>query len=581
MFGRSPLENGNVQINTNLMSLNAQRSLSRTEDSLARSLQRLSSGLRINSARDDAAGLAISERMTTQIRGMTQAARNANDGISMIQTAEGAMGSAVNLLQRIRELAVQAANGTNSTGDREALQREAAAMVAEIDRIGRTAAFNGEKLFAETSNSVMGDANQLAVMDGLKGGWLENAERMIQQHFGILADGAEIDIELTQFSDGAGGTAARVVGSFAGFSGKAENVRLQIDMADFVPPNLPNGGTAPFYNDRIIAHEMVHAVMYRSMNMGSMADPGNDQVWFVEGVAEFIHGADERLATSIANVGVGGVMTRAATFGAGAGAWGGGTNDYSAAYAAVRFLHQEIKDAGGAGIRDVLTYMQANQSATLNDAINAATDGAYADQTAFLTAFGAGGAAFIGAMDLADLDTGAVGGEDADGGAVQTAESVIDDDGLYGTNVLAGFAENFETIASGAITPLTKQLQIGANVGETLEITSSAMNAGALDLNGVNLVTNANRAILAVDRALDYVNSERAKLGAQLNRLESTIANIQANVEAQTAARSRIQDADYAAETSQQVRSTILQRAALTMVAQANAAPALALFLLR
>ncbi len=113
-------------INTNISSLNAQRNLSMSQSSLSTSMQRLSSGLRINSAKDDAAGLAISERMTTQIRGMNQAARNANDGISLAQTAEGALGEISSNLQRMRELAVQSANATNSVDDREALQKEVA-----------------------------------------------------------------------------------------------------------------------------------------------------------------------------------------------------------------------------------------------------------------------------------------------------------------------------------------------------------------------------------------------------------------------------------------------------------------------
>src|SRR3954454_24968107 len=111
-------------INTNVASLNAQRNLTTSQGQLATALQRLSSGLRINSAKDDAAGLAISERFTTQIRGMNQAARNANDGISLAQTAEGAMGGASSILQRVRELAVQSANASNSAGDRQALQQE-------------------------------------------------------------------------------------------------------------------------------------------------------------------------------------------------------------------------------------------------------------------------------------------------------------------------------------------------------------------------------------------------------------------------------------------------------------------------
>lgn len=133
-------------INTNVLSLSAQRNLSNSNSALAQSLERLSSGLRINSAKDDAAGLAISERFTTQVRGLNQAVRNANDGISLAQTAEGALQESGNILQRVRELAVQSANATNSASDRLALQSEVNQLLSELDRIANTSSFNGQKL---------------------------------------------------------------------------------------------------------------------------------------------------------------------------------------------------------------------------------------------------------------------------------------------------------------------------------------------------------------------------------------------------------------------------------------------------
>ena len=137
-------------INTNIMSLNSQRNLNSSQSALQTSLQRLSSGLRINSAKDDAAGLAISERFTSQIRGLDQAVRNANDGISLSQTAEGALSESGNILQRIRELAVQSANATNSASDRQALQSEVSQLVSELDRIASATEFNGQKLLDGT-----------------------------------------------------------------------------------------------------------------------------------------------------------------------------------------------------------------------------------------------------------------------------------------------------------------------------------------------------------------------------------------------------------------------------------------------
>ena len=133
-------------INTNIPSLNAQRNLQASASSLATSMQRLSSGMRVNSAKDDAAGLAIAERMSVQSRGLNVAARNANDGISLAQTAEGALGKVGDMLQRMRELAVQSANGTNSSADRTALQAEVKQLADEIDRVGKTTTFNNQKI---------------------------------------------------------------------------------------------------------------------------------------------------------------------------------------------------------------------------------------------------------------------------------------------------------------------------------------------------------------------------------------------------------------------------------------------------
>ncbi len=135
-----------LTINTNVASLNAQRNLAHTQNQLSTSMERLSSGLRINSAKDDAAGLAISDRMTAQIRGLNQAARNANDGISLAQTAEGAMQESTNILQRMRELAVQSANATNSAADRAALQAEVNQLKTEMNRIANSTTFNGLRI---------------------------------------------------------------------------------------------------------------------------------------------------------------------------------------------------------------------------------------------------------------------------------------------------------------------------------------------------------------------------------------------------------------------------------------------------
>ncbi len=575
-----------LSLNTNVASLNAQRSASASQGTLAKALQRLSSGLRINSAADDAAGLAISERMTTQVRGLNQAVRNANDGISLLQTTDAALSTVGASLQRIRELAVQAANSTNSVSERAVIQQEIAQLTQEIDRIGRTTTFNGREVFAPSTTSAVGDSNQLAALDGLRSGWLTVAENLVRQYYGIEASGQSIRIELTSFTDGAGGTLARV-GASVGASGPASNITLQIDMADFVPPNPPNGGSAPFFNDRILAHEMTHAIMNATMNVGSI-HTGNQQ-FFLEGTAELIHGADERLYADLWNLGAGtpadgidDVMAKVADWGS---SWDGSSAAYSAAYAGMRYLDAELKAAGGVGIKQITTYLAADTSRTLDQALANASSGRFAGFADFKSDFQADGAAFIGNLlssgQLTDGDTGAIGGANASGGPQNTAESVVANvASRSGEDQLAGFEESWEAIAVASVTGPAQSLQIGADVGQTLAIGSFAMNGIAVDIMDADVTLDPNRVIAKMDRALDYLNARRAELGAQLNRLDSAITNLTTTAESLTASRSRIQDADYAAETAALTRAQILRQTGTAMIAQANVTPQLGLQLL-
>lgn len=182
-----------LTINTNVSSLNAQRNLGKSQTDLARSMQRLSSGLRINSAKDDAAGLAISDRMTSQIRGLNQAARNANDGISLAQTAEGALQESTNILQRMRELAVQSANDTNSSSDRSSLQAEVAQLQSELDRIADTTTFNGKNLLDGSLGGakfqVGANANQVISFSITSAKGSDLGTNRIEADHGIMQDG--------------------------------------------------------------------------------------------------------------------------------------------------------------------------------------------------------------------------------------------------------------------------------------------------------------------------------------------------------------------------------------------------------
>lgn len=564
-----------VQINSNIVGLNSQRALNRTGSDLARSIQRLSSGLRINSAKDDAAGVAIASRMTSQIRGLNQAARNANDGVSLLQTGEGAMASITTSLQRARELAVQASNATNSASDRSALANEMQQLMAEIDRISGTTQFNGERIFDQSTTSIRGDANQAAVRDYLRLGWLEEPESLIRQYFGLQSDGAAISIELTTFTDGAGGTAARVVGSGADGNGRIGNLQMQIDMADFVPPNLPDGGTAPFYNDRIIAHEMVHAVQYRSLNVASIAAAPATSTWFLEGMAEFIHGADERVAADITASGsVANLITNNSI-----SSWDGDSASYSTAYIAMRYLHEQLKTAGYSGVKDMFTWMSTN-SATLDAAF---TQFLGIDHATFRANFQAAAVNFVNTrMNLTNTDTGGVGGLDADNGSVRTAKTVLSDVGSRPVdNPLANFAETFESVGTGQSGSRQLAFQVGADRDQTIVTTLGAVNVTALGLGDIDITAAPQRAMLQIDDALAYINGQRAEVGAQMARMEMSISNLQSTSENVTASRARILDADYASETATLVRAQILQRAGAAMLAQANALPQMVLSLLR
>ena len=218
-------------INTNVQSLTAQRNLSTSQSQLSTSMQRLSSGLRINSAKDDAAGLAISERMSTQIRGLNQAARNANDGVSLAQTAEGALGTIGNNLQRIRELAVQSRNATNSTEDRAALQKEVAQLTQEVGRVAKDTAFNG-------TNLLDGSFTAKAFQVGANQGQLINIDSIVDANVSQLGSWTSVDVPATV--NGAtikGGTAVATASAVSGAftpDGTVGNAKLVVGGVEII-----------------------------------------------------------------------------------------------------------------------------------------------------------------------------------------------------------------------------------------------------------------------------------------------------------------------------------------------------------
>jgi flagellin len=380
-------------INSNIASLNSQRALNTSQTALNVALQRLSSGLRINSAKDDAAGLAISERFTAQIRGLNQAVRNANDGISLAQTAEGALAEIANNLQRVRELAVQSANASNSSTDRAALNAEAAQLLQEIDRVAEQTKFNGVKL-----------------LDGSFSG-------------AVFQVGADANQTITVSSIADANIAA--LGSVTTATGQS-SVGTTIDTLTAVGAG-----------------------------------------------ALLINGTD--VGTSIL--------------------------------------------AAGSTLQRIGQVVDAINNTSATHGVNAAYDST--NNRIVLTS----------GADIAVTGT--------------------DDGGLTGFNV-------------------------AGNDGDATAAASAALSGLSL-----NSYAGATLAIQQVDAALSATNSARASLGAVQNRFQSVVNNVQTTAENLSASRSRIQDADFAAETAALTRSQILQQSGVAMLAQANALPNNVMALLR
>lgn len=348
-----------MRINNNMLAMNTHRMLGISSNQASKNIQKLSSGLRINKASDDAAGLAISEKMRAQIRGLNQGSRNAQDAISLIQTAEGALNEVHEILQRSRELAVQAANETATDDDRQALQQEVAQLNEEISRISEDTEFNNMKLldgsFGSTVSpvSVGGEAKPIndtellkqTIINGLKGGWLDQAAKLVNDTYGLTPSTNNITVVFDQGSPG--GTLASIQTGYSvvGDQNSATSVatvtslELHIDLSDFDPSTGDSGDNSlttagvKMYNDRIIAHEMVHAIMADQMGDNFYDMP----TWLKEGTAEFVHGADERLKIDVASHGLNTVLARASGLMNG-DAWSGTSLDYSASYLAVKYM---------------------------------------------------------------------------------------------------------------------------------------------------------------------------------------------------------------------------------------------------
>ena len=560
-------------INTNIASLNSRRHLDSNNGLLSQTLQRLSSGLRINSAKDDAAGLAISERFTTQIRGGVQAGRNINDAVSLAQTAEGGLSSLADLMQRGRELAVQAVNDTNSTSDKKALQHEIDQIQQEIERVVKQTSFNSIKVF-DPPNVTEGESTPLTateqrIVDDLQSSWLEQSEIIIKDYFGLQAAG-DVTLKIV-LEDSIVGATASVSYSNENGGAPTNTMQLNIDVTEFTAlyASLDGGNQSAFDSmDQLIAHEMTHAVMAATTNLEQFP------MWFVEGTAQFIPGADSSVNQVLTGLGGNNPTNRATVIDNidnldTAGEFGGSATDYATAYIATRYLDS----IAPSGVPSVLSYLSADGDRTMDDYFTQAGIPGISNIAEFATDFKANAETMFSAMDLTNPDTGGIGGADATGGTRDTTWSgSIPDTSNPTDNPLSGFIEVWPTGVSELATT-TLAFQVGSEVGQTIDVSLSRLSLDDLGLASLDIVNFGNTAINAFDSALTEVNNMRSTWGAAQNRFESAASVTQVNIESLTASRSRIQDADFASETAMLTRVQIMQQAATSMVSQANSLP--------
>lgn len=546
-----------MRINYNIAAISTSRILGEKSKGIASELEKLSSGLRINKAGDDAAGLCISEKMRAQIRGLDQASRNIQDAISLVQTAEGAMSEVHALLQRGRELSVQAANGTNSPEEENAIQAEISQIRDAIDGIAENTEFNTKKLL--NASSLDGTVKN-AVIDGLKSGWLEEAAKLIKNYYGLDAGSENLTIVLDP-TTGAG-TLAYVASSWiiTGDDSTLTELSLHIDLGDFAPAAGESGNNGgPVCDDRIVAHEMVHAVMASAMG-DDFRDMPN---WFKEGTAEFLPGADERLWTDAFIYGLSNVVDRAAELVNGA-SWVGSSFDYSAAYLAVKYIQTNLD--GGKAFKDVISDINDDIGSTDNTIPAIIANTVFTDQADLVNSIRVNGANFYSnVIHTNDSDTGSIMGSDH-GGTSLNADDVIP------TGTPTENPTNFNIIfPDKEAVPLI--IQVGANEGQTLKISVFDVRPSALAIEGIDVSVDASGAITAFDNAIGIVSTYRSSFGAMQNRLEHAMQVSQNASENLQRSESQIRDVDMAKSMMEYTKMNILSQTAQAMLAQANQLP--------
>lgn len=510
-------------INHNMNALNAHRNMNVNNTAAGKSMEKLSSGLRINRAGDDAAGLAISEKMRGQIRGLTQASRNASDGISMIQTAEGALNETQNILQRMRELSVQSSNDTNTTEDRASIQKEIEQLTEEIDRIGNNTEFNTQSLLKGDGSTKLEGTG--VTLENVKSGTdLTTVETKVvittvaqdtKHDLEFEINGEIIAVEHTGDTTATDQDNANAI---------ADKLKEKIDASDLLKDK---------YKVNVKGNEVTIEAIKGQEFEGSK---GNIQVKKKTGAAAATPTAGKTNSATAASVDL-----KLDTLAAAAR-----TGDLNGKGMTIGNTQIEFYDArkgaysGDSVGVDISTVTDADSFAT---AILNQTDGKI-DGATIEAKKGTG-------LTIKSLDKGA-------------NSTVNFEDGAKNE----GFEATF---------------QVGANSNQTISISIGDMRAEALGVKKVDLTTakGSQEATATIQAAIEKVSTERAGLGAVQNRLEYTISNLDNTTENLTSAESTLRDVDMAKEMMTFSKNNILNQAAQAMLAQANQQPQNVLSLLR
>ena len=569
-------------INSNIMSLNAQRNLTMSQGEQNTAMERLSSGKRINSAADDAAGLSITNRMTSQTRGLDQAIRNANDGISLIQTAEGALSETTNILQRMRELSIQSANGTYDDGNRGTLDAEVQQLISEIDRISETTKFNGLNILDGTLGEVdlqagadayetislnigATDSNELGKAAGgdivgtaanadLVGGTFLGSVTINDQAVTstLLNAATTMDEFLGVINDNVAGVEAE---SFVEYTASKVGDGVLAGTEKLTVSVLLNDGTDKSFavQDTGSLDELVTAINDKSDGVvkASIDDEG-----------KLVLSAEDAARMTVTD-------TSAATTGGGSGAVTVAATTYEASLS--------LTDTDG---ETAIKFQTANATdAALIGLDNRTTAGDITAQTAATTTAAlAEGQLVINGVDIGEVASSATYAAD-----LATAINKVSGD----TGVVASQSSGIFTLNSVD----GSEIKVDSGAGYTdasvftrlgIQVTNNAESVGSsvADID-ISTAAGAQEAIGIIDTALEQINSTRGDLGAVSNRLDFTVNNLSNVSENVAAARSRIEDADFAKESAALSRAQVLQQAGTAMLAQANAAPQQVLSLLQ